>query len=89
MDVGEAKKSPIEIIKQVIRKDSDKTLVALAKASAKEPEELKVLAVQFAIIEVLTERHPEIIEALDEWEFDLDHKRSQIEVVIDCMEAKK
>jgi hypothetical protein len=83
-----ATQSPVEVIKSVIRKDSDKTLVELAKASTKQTQEPNLMTVQWAIIEVLCERHPHIVEALDEWELDLDGNRSQIEVVIDCMEVK-
>jgi hypothetical protein len=84
--------TPIEAIKQVISNNPDETLVALAKASLKDgavpagqTRDLQV--VQWAITEVLTERHPEIMSALDEWELDLDGDRSQIQVVIDWMEA--
>lgn len=87
-------KTPVAVIKQVITSTSDEELVTLAKASlvAESRGRTNFLGnlnvVQWSIIEVLCERHPHIIEALDEWELDLDGDRSQIQVVIDCMEVK-
>ena len=88
-------KTPVETIKQVIKDiDNDQELVTLAKASLVAESRGRtnflgnLLVVQWAIIEVLCERHPHIVEALDEWELDLDSDRSQIQVVIDSMEVK-
>lgn len=87
-------KTAIQGIKQVITHNNDETLVALAKASLKDgavpaSQTRDLQVVQWAIIEVLTERHPEIMPALDEWELDLDGDRSQIQVAIDWMEANR
>lgn len=87
-------KTAIQGIKQVITHNDDETLVALAKASLKDGavpagQTRDLVVVQMAIVEVMLERHPEVQQALDIWEHDLDDERNSLEVTLDWMEANR
>lgn len=84
--------SPIQMLVAILCLEDDSRLIevghaAIAAAQVTRAGQRELFITEAAIVEVLCDRHPELLPVLDEWEHDLDGERSQLEVVLGWLEG--
>jgi len=85
-DMSNTATSPIQTIRNLVtNQPTDALIVMLQEIDGNNDTNARVVSA--AITEVLIDRFPAIISALDEWEMDLTFSRTMTEVVIDTINA--